>query len=136
MNLYFVNNRKAVYNMKYKNYGDIGFLDYGRLVAMDKYGFDIICCDPDGLGGYTINTVYIWYDDIDINNNDSWIDHKAVMEFSDIHEVSTIDQKIMYALACIDYYGKMEFSGESWYDRNHLDSTQVLDYISTFDIEW
>jgi len=92
---------------KWENYGDKNFWEYGQLVrrhwAEKQDEYDVIVCQPsDKNGKYLVACCYV-----DIT--DTWIDKKAVMEFSDTKGLVNETDKIAFALGCIAYYGVHNF---------------------------
>lgn len=110
----------------YKNYGDKNFFEYGRLVEEvenTETVFNILVCDS-------------------YSGEDDWIDRQAVMSY-----IGMTDQNfdiVQYALGCIDYYGILEFGGESYlYDCNNMTMTDIQDILKyrqiasdNLDITW
>ena len=96
----------------YKNYGDVNFFEYGRLVekAEDINCFSVLVC----------NYVYIrkdsercfQFDNCYVDISDSWIDVDAVESYA---ECSKESEPELFAIACIDYYGVRNFGGTAYY---------------------
>lgn len=98
----------------FANYGDKNFLEYGT--AVEVYINDqlaivdtddeirILYCRP-----FDDDDVYL-FADCTVNINDTWIDKKAIMEFSGLDKISTVNEQIQFAIACIEYYGVDNFS--------------------------
>ena len=83
----------------YKNYGDRDFFEYGILVddEHEENVYDMLLCRP-----YSDNEDLFWFAHVAVDITDSWIDKKAVMEFSGIKSVE--EDPIRYAIACTEYY--------------------------------
>ena len=94
----------------YENYGDCNPLDYCglwiRKTANNEYKFVRVqntswYC-KDEIPTYILCNGYI-------NTTNDWIDRESVISFSGLDE--TIDSdSVEYAIACLDYYGSIEFS--------------------------
>lgn len=112
----------------YKNYGDVNFFEYGRLVQKEsETEFRIIVCDPyqDQEDKYQFTKALI-----DIT--DSWIDKERVMNYGDMTEENF--DPILFALDCISYYGAHEFG--IVFDLSKEQIIENLDeYLSDEDIE-
>ena len=114
----------------YKNYGDVNFFEYGRLVELQNDGtVNMLVCNPVvGLR----DPRYYQFDDINVNINDSWINVNAVCSYADISK----DDVIRFALACVDYYGTEPFGGIPYYTEEQFKTkNEVLDRLKYYDIE-
>lgn len=112
----------------YKNYGDVNFFEYGRLVQKEsETEYRIIVCDPyqDQEDKYQFTKALI-----DIT--DSWIDKESVMNYGDMTEENF--DPIHFALDCISYYGAQNFG--IVFDVSKETIIENLDeYLSDEDIE-
>lgn len=88
----------------YKNYGDVNFFEYGFLVDEDhsETGYPILYCRP-----YDDEDDLYFFADCFVDVTEDWIDQEAVSKFSCI---DPYDDSIIFANACIEYYGAENFS--------------------------
>ena len=114
----------------YKNYGDVNFFEYGRLVELQKDGtVDMLVCNP--VFGLNDQRHY-QFDYINVNINDSWINVNAVERYADISKTEIVQ----FALACVDYYGTENFGGTAYYTEEQLKTkNEVLAILKCYDIE-
>ena len=116
----------------YKNYDDVDFFEYGRLVEKEsETEFNIIVCDPypDGSG--------FRFSEVQVDITDSWIDRKAVMECCGMTEENF--DPILYALDCISYYGAENFGASNYSfdcDWQHMTRKQIEHILMHYAIEW
>ena len=122
----------------YKNYGDVNFFEYGRLVEeVNEHEFRIIMCNPyaDQEGAYQFAECLV-----DIR--DSWIDVMAVMHYIGMR-IEDFDP-IQYALGCLEYYGAENFGGMSYaYDFCNMDKESICEILKhreiasdNLNVEW
>lgn len=115
----------------YKNYGDVNFFDYGVLVQCNKNNeneYDIIKCNPDC---DTENNYLLTMDCIDIT--DSWIDKHDVCSYIGLRDFSidyTEEEKILFAIGAIDYYGTQNSDGGAWNTKN-----EIIDKLENYEID-
>lgn len=124
----------------YKNYGDKNFFENGRLIEKEENTetiFNILVCNP-----YSDREDLYIFGDCQVDTTDDWIDRQAVMSY-----IGMTDQNfdiVQYALGCIDYYGILEFGGESYaYDCQHMTMADIQDILKyrqiapdNLDITW
>ena len=109
----------------YNNYGDVNFFDYGVLVEADSNNeniFRIIKCQPD----CDMENHYA-LQDVEIDVTDSWIDKHEVCAFNGLRDVSidyTDEEKVLFAIGVVDYYGSNAGGFNQWMVKN-----EVIDYI-------
>lgn len=117
----------------YKNYGDVNFFEYGRLLekAEDINCFNILVCNyvydcTDIERCFQFDTCYV-----DISDN--WIDIDAVESYSGC---SKENEPELFALACIDYYGVENFGGTVYYDESQFyTKNEIKERLKSYDIE-
>jgi hypothetical protein len=115
---------------KWKNFGDVNFLDGGCVVAdvSSDYNpgtYHIIRCDfvwdmGDDPAHYQVS-------DTIIDINDSWIDEYRVSSFADCNKETEPE---WFARAVLDYYGAYNCGGEDYM----MTAQEVEDYMSQYDI--
>ena len=89
----------------YKNYGDVDFLEHGRLVDMDRDTASVLFCEPvcDSDGKYLFALCEVCLDDV-------WIDWRAISDFTggwDFLEPDDIGP--CKAVDAIEYHGAENF---------------------------
>lgn len=115
----------------YKNYGDVNFFDYGVLVQCNENNeneYDIIKCSPDCDAE---NNYLLTMDCIDIT--EPWIDKHDVCGYIGLRDVSinyTEEEKILFAIGVIDYYGTQNSDGGAWNTKN-----EIIDKLENYDID-
>ena len=117
----------------YKNYGDVNFFDYGRLLekAEDINCFNVLICsyvydctDPERC---------FQFDNCYVDICDSWIDVDAVETYA---ECSKESEPELFALACIEYYGVENFGGTAYYNESQFyTESEILDSLKYYNIE-
>ena len=95
----------------YKNYGDRDFFSYGMLVDCDHSDteFNVLFCSPVYEVSENGEELFMFADCL-INIEDPWIDKQAVMSFSCLGKDYYDQDKVMFAIDCITYYGAENFS--------------------------
>ena len=115
----------------YKNYGDVNFFEYGRMVELQNDGtVDVLVCNPV-FDCKNPDRCY-QFDYVNVDVHDSWIDVDEVYSYADVSR----DNIIQFALACIDYYGVENFGGTCYYDESQFyTKNEILDSLRYYDIE-
>ena len=116
----------------YKNYGDVNFFEYGRLVELQNDGtVDVLVCNPVfGLN----DPRHYQFDYINVDMNDRFINVNAVCSYADINKNDI--NIIQFALACIDYYGVENFGGTCYYDESQFyTKNEISDSLKYYDIK-
>ena len=117
----------------FKNYGDVNFFEYGRLVEKteDTNCFNVLVCnyvcdctDPERC---------FQFDNCYVDISDSWIDVDAVESYADCNKENEPE---LFAVACIDYYGRENFDGTMYYNENQLyTESEIREQLKNYEIE-
>lgn len=93
----------------YVNYGDKDFFEHGVLVDSEHSDtvFDILRCEP-----YSDEEDKYCFAHLCVDIEDSWLDRKAVMDFTGMTEEDF--NPILYAIACTDYYSWDNFGASDY----------------------
>ena len=98
------------YNSGFANYGDKDFFQRGVLINTERPGREIemIYCRP-----YEDEEDKYMFGELMVDYADPWISRKEVMRFAGMTE-ETFDP-VQFAIACVDYYGPLEFGAGGTY---------------------
>lgn len=113
----------------YKNYGDVNFFENGILLQEEEENvYNIIYCQPD-----SDEENNFLFANVIVDITDSWIDKDEVCKYSGLRDYSidyTEEEKALFAIACVSYYGAENFGDTSWKKKN-----EVIDYMINYDEE-
>lgn len=120
----------------YINYGDRNFFECGILVDAEHSDTEIkiLYCRPLD----DAEDLFL-FADCEVDTEDTWIDKKAIMDFTGMTEESF--DVIQYAIGCVEYYGVENFSSPYngyWFNRKEIEEYLKYRLIASdnLDITW
>ena len=113
----------------YNNYGDVNFFENGILLKEEEENvYNIIYCQPDN----DEENNYL-FSDTNVDITGSWIDKNDVCKYAGLRSYSIDyieEEKALFAIACISYYGAENFGRTSWKKKN-----EIIDYMVDYEEE-
>lgn len=116
--------------MKWVNYGDVDFFEYGTLVSQEnETEFRILRCLP-----YSDHEDMFQFADLHVDISDTWIDRAAVENWADCNRETA---PIWYAIACTDYYSWENFGAINYaWDWQHMTRKEIEEILKSRGIHW
>ena len=107
------------------NCGDYNFFECGRLVEVSDNGIvNVLVCDKVE----DSDNLYL-FDCCVVDTEYSWLSEREISRFADV----TRNNKVAFAVACIDYYGAGNFSNAY---QGHLETyDQIMEHLDNFNID-
>lgn len=115
--------------MKWINYGDVDFFEYGTLVHQEsETEFRILRCLP-----YSDHEDMFQFADLHVDISDTWIDRAAVEKYADLNRETTPSG---YAVACTDYYSWENFGAVNYsWDWQHMTRKEIMEILTGYGID-
>lgn len=115
--------------MKWINYGDVDFFEYGTLVHQEsETEFRILRCLP-----YSDHEDMFQFADLHVDISDTWIDRAAVEKYADLNRETS---SAGYAVACTDYYSWENFGAVNYaWDWQHMTRKEIEEILTGYGID-